>query len=194
MNYTFAGVSTVSSRLQELTLRFHAKFQSLHPDNPVHALKDSICSAAYPPRVQRKILSPHLPLPLTALHRECILLSNTRPPWDPLTFSEFFRICKLQSYAAAKNILPRSILPEARDKTLVDISLRIRNPRIQSYAIRWRLNRLLAHYKCKCDEKLTRGHVTRCYDFGHLPQIQLLPSLPSPLPSPHYSYVDHALN
>lgn len=43
MNHTLTGVSNVSSRLQELTLRFQAKFRSLHPDNPVHALKSACC-------------------------------------------------------------------------------------------------------------------------------------------------------
>jgi hypothetical protein len=192
LNHTLSGVSPISSRIQELTMRFQAKLLSLHADNPIHILKKALVSNEYSTRLQRQLLFPLIPP--TKLHQEYLQLSNMRPPWDPLTFTEFIRNCKLQTYATTKNILPRSILPEARDNTLVDISLRIRNPKIQSFAIRWRLNRLLAHYKCKCGDKLTRGHVTRCYDFSNVPETQHLPPMPQTLPSPHYNPVDHALN
>jgi hypothetical protein len=192
MNHTIAGVSPLPSRLQEITMRFQAKLLSLHIDNPIRPLQTALKTSPPSIKLQHKLFFALLnPIPLLLEYRQ---LSNARPPWEPLTFTDYIRDCKLHSYTTSKNILPRSILPSARDRALVDISLRIRHPRLQSFAIRWRLNRLLANYRCHCGEKLTRGHVTRCYDLGTLPIAHTLGLLPSPLPSPHYNYIDHALN
>jgi hypothetical protein len=65
---------------------------------------------------------------------------------------------KLGYYTSAQHILPKNILPIARNyPALVDISLRISNPLIRSHRLRWRYNRLLTNYRCKCGSPLDRG-------------------------------------
>lgn len=125
MNHTLAGIPSLPSRLQELTMRFQAKLISLHTDNPIRSLQTALKTSPSPAKLHRKLLFSLLsPIPLLSNYLQ---LSNSRPPWDPLTFTDYIRDCKL-SYSISRSILPRSILPSARDKALFDISLRIRNP------------------------------------------------------------------
>ena len=56
-------------------------------------------------------------------------------------------------------------------------------------------NRLAANYTCICGNKLTRGHISSCYD---LPDNPIVCSLEPPYPSSptvtSYNAIDHAVN
>ena len=92
-------------------------------------------------------------------------------------------------------VFPKLILPCARNRTLVDISLQLRSANLRSFALRWRKNRLVANYYCQCGSKLTRGHISSCYDLPNHPIARSLqPPFPAKLPTPSYNTIDHALN
>jgi hypothetical protein len=194
--HCLTGISPPPRRLLELTMRFQANLSNLHPDNPLRSLLTYL--RQLPPLSAHISKSLFLPLanPIPLLH-QYRTQSNTLPPWEPLTYTDFLNHQKLKYYASTKNLLPKNILPSARNNALVDISLRIRHPTIRSSALRWRLNRLLAHYKCHCRGPLNRGHLSTCFRLADHPSydtlIQLCP-FPNPPPTKHYNIVDHALN
>jgi len=95
------------------------------------------------------------------------MIEKSIPHWIPFTFTTFLNDEKLAYYASTPHVLPKNILPVARNNpALVDISLRIRNPMIRSHSLRWRYNRLLANYRCQCGGPLNRSHFLTCFSLS----------------------------
>jgi hypothetical protein len=194
--HCLTGVSPSPRRLQELTMRFQAKLSNLHPDNPLRSLLTHLRQLpSLSANISKALLLPLAkPIPLLLKYHA---IANSIPPWEPFTFTDFLNEEKLAYYTSTTSLLPKNVRPSARNTSLVDISLRIRNPMIHSYGLRWRLNRLLANYKCNCGGPLNRGHLSTCFQLDAHPSYATLTQicpLPNPLPTKHYNLVDHALN
>ncbi|CAO3670488.1 unnamed protein product [Umbelopsis ramanniana] len=197
LNHCVAGVSPPWNRILELTMRFQAKLIMLHPENPLRSLVTYL--RQLPPLKPNKSKTLLLPLAIPSpLLRKYRITEKSVPPWIPFTFTNFLNDEKLAYYVSTKLILPKNILNEARNyPALVDISLRIRNPTIRSFSLRWRCNRLLAQFKCHCGGPLNRGHFLTCFSLNTHPSFNDLTEicpLPDPLPTKHYNIIDHALN
>jgi Reverse transcriptase (RNA-dependent DNA polymerase) len=194
INHAMTGIPPVAQRLQELEMRFQSSLRSLHKENPLRPLLQHLRSIPSPPlNIQRQLL-------YTLIHRSPMLQKYDQeiariPPWIPYTFSEFILKERITFFGNDPLILPRLILPYARNRSLVDISLRLRSAHLRSFALRWRKNRLAANYQCICGNKLTRGHISSCYDLPNNSIVRSLepPFLSSP-PAPSYNAIDHALN
>jgi hypothetical protein len=194
INHAMTGIPPVAQRLQELEMRFQSSLRYLHIDNPLRPLIKHLRSIpSPPPKTQQQLL-------YTLLHRPPMLQKYDQeiariPPWIPYTFSEFILKERLTFFGNDPLILPRLILPHARNSSLVDISLRLRSAHLRSLALRWRKNRLTANYKCICGTKLTRGHIASCYDLTNSPIVRSMePPFPTSPPVASYNAIDHALN
>lgn len=194
INHAMTGIPPVAQRLQELEMRFQSSLRYLHKDNPLRPLMEQLRSIPNPSiTIQKQLL-------YTLLHRPPMLQKYDQeiariPPWIPYSFSEFILKERITFFGNDPLILPRLILPYARNSSLVDISLRLRSAQLRSYALRWRKNRLAANYKCICGDKLTRGHISSCYDLTNNPIVRSMePPFPTSPPVASYNPIDHALN
>lgn len=176
-------------------MRFQIKMLHLHPDNPLRSLTSSLKTRQHTPRSARLLLAPLLTQ--CPLLQNYLPISNASPPWDPYTIPQHINANKLQYFLSVSHLMPRNILSAARDNSLVDISLRIRNPHIRSLTIRWRTNRLLASYRCRCGTIHNRGHISTCWNLQSHPLFRKIchtHPFPNPPPTNHYNLIDHALN
>lgn len=193
--HAISGLSPIPLRLQELTMRFQFKLETTHTQNPIRSFTNHLRHCQLPLSTHKYTLAPLL-TPID-MYKQYLARSNSLPPWTQYTFTEFILEHKIEYFQSLTHVLPKNILPVARDSSLVDISLRIKKPPLRSLAIRWRANRLLANYRCQCGAVHNRGHLETCYD---LTTHQLYPAVcskipfPHPKPSNHYSLIDHALN
>ena len=194
--HALSGISPINLRVQELTMRFHSKLHYTHPDNPIRPLIHDLKSRKLSPTARKRLLA-HLYTPNT-MYQEYLAISDNIPPWEEqYTFTKHIQTNKLKYFRSLSNVLPKNILDFARDQSLVDISLRIKSPPIRSYALRWRINRLLHSYKCHCSGPLNRGHLDTCFNLETHPLYSTLCSrypFPNPKPTTHYNLIDHALN
>ncbi|CAO3688211.1 unnamed protein product [Umbelopsis vinacea] len=165
INHAMTGMPPIANRVQELGMRFQYFTKTMHVENPLRLLLTHLRS---------------LPTLSPSVQRQ-LLYSLVQP--SPM-YQRYRSTC-----------LPQLILPSARNRTLVDISLRIRAAKLRSYALRWRKNRLAANYQCICESKLTRGHISSCYNLVNHPIVLKMNSpFPSSVPTPSYNAIDHALN
>jgi Reverse transcriptase (RNA-dependent DNA polymerase) len=197
--HVLTGLSPIPLRIHELTMRFQFKLRTTHPQNPIRSLVTSLrslpTSSTPTPSSRKRLLLPLItPIPM---YNTYLAKSNASPPWLPLTITEFIQSHKLEHFLSLSHTLPKNVLPMARDSSLVDISIRVRTPPIRSYALRWRMNRLLANYRCLCGAWLNRGHLDTCFQLNEHPLYTELcskASFPQPKPTNHYNLIDHALN
>jgi hypothetical protein len=194
INHALTGIPPIAHRMQELTMRFQYFLKTMHTDNPLRSLLTHLQSLPTPSSTtQQQLLYPLIhPLPMYQKYR-----AETQKvlPWLSYTFSDFILEERISFFQKDPLILPKLILPSARNRTLVDISLRLRSAKLRSFALRWRKNRLAANYQCICGSKLTRGHISSCYDLPNHPIARFIdPPFPRMPPVPSYNIIDHALN
>jgi hypothetical protein len=193
--HALTGISPVPIRLQELTMRFQSSLLNLHTNNAIRSLLKELRTCSITPLYHERSLL--LCSPVAHCINYTVPISNASPPWDPYTFTNHIQENKLKYFASPNNLMPKNILPIARNSGMVDISICIRSPQIRSYALRWRMNRLLANYKCHCGAKHNRGHIHSCWQLEDHPLASAIiarGSLPEPKPTNHYNLIDHALN
>jgi hypothetical protein len=194
INHAMTGIPPIAQRLQELGMRFQYFTKTMHVENPLRPLITHLQSLpTISPSVQQQLLYSLVhPSPMYQRYR-----TETQKvvPWQSYTFSDFILEERISFFRKDPLILPQLIQPYARNRTLVDISLRLRSARLRSFALRWRKNRLAANYLCRCGSKLTRGHISSCYDLlNHPLVITMNPPFPATSPTPSYNAIDHALN
>jgi hypothetical protein len=113
-------------RLQELTMRFQFKLETTHIQNPIRSFTNHLRNCQLPPSAQKYLLAPLL-TPIS-MYTKYLARSNALPPWIQYTFTQFILEHKIDYFQSLTHVLPKNILPVARDSSLVDISLRIRKP------------------------------------------------------------------
>jgi hypothetical protein len=175
-------------------MRFQSSLRSLHKENPLRPVLQHLRSMPSPSlNIQRQ-------LHYTLIHRSLMLQKYDQeisriPPWIPYTFSQFIPKERITFFDNDPFILARLIFPYSRNRSLVDISLRLRSAHLRSFAHRWRKDRLAANYTCICGNKFTRGHISSCYDLSNNPIVcSLEPPYPSSPTVESYNANDHALN
>jgi hypothetical protein len=188
------GIPPIAHRIEELGMRFQYFTKTMHVENPLRLLLTHLRSApTLIPSVQRQLLYSLVhPSPMYQRYR-----TETQKvlPWISYTFTDFIFEERITFFNKDPLVLPHLILPSARNRTLVDISLRIRAAKLRSFALRWRKNRLAANYQCLCGSKLTRGHIASCYDLTNHSIVRKMDApFPSSVPTPSYNAIDHALN
>jgi hypothetical protein len=194
INHAMTGIPPVTHRLQELTMRFQYFTKCMHTENPLRSLIANLQSLPTPSTTLQRQLLYSLIQPSTMYQKYRVEVQKVLP-WISYTFSDFILEERLTFFRKDPLILPQLILPYARNRSLVDISLRLRAAHLRSFALRWRKNRLAANYRCTCGNKLTRGHIASCYNLPNHPIVRSLnPPFPLTPPVPSYNAIDHALN